>query len=81
MLAPETLQQLKALAAFQASGEPVGNLSIGRGIWKGAPVHVALVENRIASGSLGVKECDKLDRKSTRLNSSHPRLSRMPSSA
>ena len=60
MLAPETLQQLKALAAFQASGEPVGNLSIGRGIWKGAPVHVALVENRIASGSLGVKECDKL---------------------
>ena len=60
MLAPETLQQLKALAAFQASGESVGNLSIGRGIRKGAPVHVALVENRIASGSLGVRECDKL---------------------
>ena len=60
MLAHETLQQLTSLAAFQPTGEPAGNLTLGRGTWKGVAVHVALVENRIASGSLGVKECDKL---------------------
>ena len=60
MLAHETLQRLTSLAAFQPTGETVGNLTIGRGNWKGVAMHVALVENRIASGSLGVKECDKL---------------------
>ena len=44
----------------------MGNLTIGRGhasVGKGTarvPVYVAIIENKIASGSLGVRECDKL---------------------
>ena len=72
MLAHETLAHLKTQLNFQAIGEPVGNLTLGRGQWHGREtcdvrdvrdvrnVHVALVENRIASGALGAKECDKL---------------------
>ncbi len=54
------LAALKAETAFQPQGDTVGNLSIGRGRLNGAEVFVAIVENRIASGSLGVRECDKL---------------------
>ena len=66
MLAHETLAHLKSQLNFQAIGEPVGNLTLGRGQWHvretcdARDVHVALVENRIASGALGAKECDKL---------------------
>ena len=41
-------------------GESTGNLTLGRGTLNGFPVHIALVENKTASGSIGAKECDKL---------------------
>jgi hypothetical protein len=56
----QTLSDLKSRVEFAALGEPAGNLTLGRGRVSGAPVHVALIENRLASGSLGVKECEKL---------------------
>lgn len=54
------LSQLQARLQWQASGEPVGNLTLGRGVLEGKPCHIALVVNRIASGALGRAECDKL---------------------
>lgn len=54
------LASLKESTAFTAQGETVGNLTLGRGHLHGAEVFIAIVENRIASGSLGVRECDKL---------------------
>ncbi len=60
MLAHETLAQLKSQLTFEALGDAVGNLALGRGALRGNPVHVAIVENRIASGALGKKESDKL---------------------
>lgn len=56
----QTLSDLKSRVDFSALGEPAGNITLGRGRVNGQPVHVALIENRIASGSLGVKECEKL---------------------
>lgn len=60
MLAHESLLHLKSHTGFQPIGDPVGNLTLGRGQLQGKPVHVAIVEARIASGSLGAKESDKL---------------------
>ncbi len=60
MLAHESLLHLKSQTGFQVVGEPVGNLTLGRGQLQGSPVFVAIIENRIASGSLGAKESDKL---------------------
>src|SRR5258706_4855047 len=54
------LASLKANTAFTPQGETVGNLTLGRGRLNGVEVFVAIVENRIASGSLGVRECDQL---------------------
>ena len=54
------LAALKANTAFVPNGDAVGNLIIGRGRLQGVDVFVAIVENRIASGSLGARECDKL---------------------
>lgn len=56
----ETLQQLKTTTRFAALGDAVGNLTLGRGTLNGHAVHVAIIENKIAAGSVGVKECDKL---------------------
>jgi hypothetical protein len=56
----DTLNTLKTETGFAPMGEPVGNLTLGRGRVAGIAVHIALVENKIASGSLGLKECDKL---------------------
>ncbi len=56
----ETLQQLKTTTGFAALGEAVGNLTLGRGALNGHAVHIAIIENKIAAGSVGVKECDKL---------------------
>mgnify|MGYP003337792786 CR=1 FL=1 len=42
---------------------------------------VAIVDNRTTYGIIPQAELDYLDRKSTRLNSSHSSVSRMPSSA
>ena len=60
MLAHETLAQLITQFDFQPVGEPVGNLTMGRGRMRGNSVYVAIIENKFASGSLGVKESDKL---------------------
>jgi hypothetical protein len=56
----QLLAEVKSRVEFSALGEVVGNLTLGRGRLNGAPVHVALVENRVASGSLGLRECEKL---------------------
>ncbi|MCY7387653.1 MAG: hypothetical protein LH481_06265 [Burkholderiales bacterium] len=66
MLSVECLATVKSRFEFSPVGETVGNLTIGRGrapLGAGAapaPIFVALIENRIASGSLGFKECEKL---------------------
>jgi hypothetical protein len=51
---------LRAAIAFEPAGEAVGNVTVGRGTLDGGAVHAAFVENRGASGSLGVKESQKL---------------------
>ncbi|MBL8511668.1 MAG: hypothetical protein JNM52_08485, partial [Betaproteobacteria bacterium] len=58
--APALLAALQRETGFTPYGNPVGNLTLGRGTMAGVAAHIALIENRIASGSLGVKECDKL---------------------
>ncbi|MEO8103833.1 MAG: biotin-independent malonate decarboxylase subunit gamma, partial [Betaproteobacteria bacterium] len=60
MLAHETLAQLRTQFDFQPVGQPVGNLTLGKGTLRGQPLHMALVENRNASGALGAKESDRL---------------------
>ena len=65
MLPTECLATLKSRIEFTPTGESVGNLTIGRGRLAAVngtatPVLVAIIENKIASGSLGVKECEKL---------------------
>ena len=57
---PPILDALRAALALEAIGKPTGNLTIARGALAGRPVHVALVENRIASGSLGALESPRL---------------------
>jgi hypothetical protein len=54
------LEALRAALAPEPIGAPSGNLSIARGTFEGRPVHVALVENRAASGSLGALESQRL---------------------
>lgn len=56
----DTLNQLKTATGFSPLNDATGNLTIGRGRLNEVAVHIAVVENKIASGSLGVKECDKL---------------------
>ena len=66
MLSTECLAAVKSRFEFSPTGEPTGNLTIGRGrAYAGigkppVPIFIAVIENKIASGSLGVKECDKL---------------------
>lgn len=54
------LAAVKQEIHFEPHGDPTGNLTLGRGTIDGKPLRVALVESRIASGSLGVAECAKL---------------------
>jgi acetyl-CoA carboxylase beta subunit len=54
------LEALRAAVAFEPSAERVGNLTLGRGTLDGREVHVALIENFIASGSLGAAEDERL---------------------
>jgi hypothetical protein len=56
------LSALKEETRFEPQGEPAGNLTLGRGMIDGRPLCIALVENRIASGSLGAKECAALEK-------------------
>ena len=58
--APDLLASLRAAVAFEPVGETVGNLTLGRGVFGEAPMHVALVESRVAGGSLGTRECARL---------------------
>jgi hypothetical protein len=53
-------EALRAAIGFVPLGEPAGNVTVGRGTLDGKAVHAAMVENRTASGSLGVKESQKL---------------------
>jgi acetyl-CoA carboxylase beta subunit len=54
------LAALKEETRFEPHGAIKGNLTLGRGTMDGRPLRVALVESRIASGSLGVSECTTL---------------------
>ncbi len=54
------LDALKEAVAFEPVGENAANVSVGRGVLDGNPVHVALVENRGASGSIGGTEVKRL---------------------
>lgn len=54
------LAALKAALAFEPIGERAGNVTIGRGSLDGRAVHMALVENRAASGSIGSLEVKRL---------------------
>ncbi len=61
--APATGSVLDALLAaidFQAFDAPTGNVTLGKGALDGRPVRAALIENRIASGSIGRAEVAKL---------------------
>jgi hypothetical protein len=51
---------LRAAIGFEATGEAAGNVTVGRGTLDGRALHAAFVENRAASGSLGVKESQRL---------------------
>ncbi len=54
------LDTLRGTLAFEQLGERAGNVTIGRGAFEGRAVRVALVENRIASGSIGAIEAERL---------------------
>jgi hypothetical protein len=54
------LEALRGAVAFEPLGGPAGNLTLGKGTLDGRAVRVALVENRIASGSIGRAEVAKL---------------------
>lgn len=54
------LDALRAAVGFAPLGGPAANLTLGKGVVDGRPVRVALVENRIASGSIGKAEVAKL---------------------
>ena len=54
------LGSLREAIAFEPAGEAGGNLTIGRGLLDARPLHVAVVENFAASGSLGRQESQRL---------------------
>jgi hypothetical protein len=54
------LDALRSTLAVEPIGEPVGNLSMGKGALGGRAVRLAALENRIASGSIGKAEVAKL---------------------
>ena len=60
MNAQEALQSTMVQTGFAPLGEAIGNLTIGKGTLQGQSVYVALMENRLASGSFGIAECEKL---------------------
>lgn len=58
--ASPVLEALRAATSFKVIGTPAGNLTVARGLLDGRTVHLALVENRVASGSLGTIEGRRL---------------------
>lgn len=57
---PGIAQAFRAALAFEPAGEGAGNVTTGRGTLDGRIVRVALVENRAASGSIGVRDAERL---------------------
>lgn len=51
---------LVAALDFQPVGTRAGNLTVGRGTLDGRTVHVAMVENKLASGAIGSVEAKRL---------------------
>jgi hypothetical protein len=51
---------LAAAVELERVEPPTGNLTLGRGRLAGRVLRVGLVENRVASGSLGALECQRL---------------------
>ncbi|HYC35440.1 MAG TPA: carboxyl transferase domain-containing protein [Usitatibacter sp.] len=58
--APSLREELLALLAYSPLGEAAGNVTLGSGTLDGHRVHVGLVENRGASGAIGVAEAERL---------------------
>ncbi len=54
------LDAVRAAIAFESVGDAAGNVTMGRGRLDGTPVHAALVQNRTASGAIGVAEARRL---------------------
>jgi hypothetical protein len=54
------LDRLKAELSMRPLGEIVGNLTVGGCTLAGAPSHLAIVESRIAGGSIGIAEATRL---------------------
>ena len=57
---PPLIEALRTALRFEPLGGQVANLTHGKGTLDGRPVRVALIENRIASGSIGKAEVAKL---------------------
>lgn len=58
--ATPVLEALRATLAFEAHGASAANLTLGKAMLDGRPIRVALIENRIASGSIGKAEIARL---------------------
>lgn len=56
-----TLAALQSALGFEAVGNRAGNVTIGRGTLDGRTVHVALVDNHMASGAIGSVEGKRLE--------------------
>jgi Carboxyl transferase domain/Malonate decarboxylase gamma subunit (MdcE) len=57
---PQLVDALCATLAFRAQGDRTGNLTTGSGTLGGRAVRIALIENRFASGAIGVAEAEPL---------------------
>jgi len=53
-------EALAAALALETVGPSAGNVTIARGAFEGRAVRSAFVENRAASGSIGVAEAERL---------------------
>ena len=60
MNVPSLRDALATDLAFVPAGEAAGNVTAGHGTLDGRRVHVALIENRVASGAIGTAEGRKL---------------------
>ena len=88
LLDPGSFREIDAFVANRHNGIVMANQNAltdgvitGWGTVDGRLVYVYSQDFTIMGGSLGAAHASKIDRKSTRLNSSHGGISRMPSSA
>jgi hypothetical protein len=54
------LDALRSAVGFAPMGERAGNVTVGKGVLDGRALRIAIVENRIASGSIGKAEVARL---------------------